>query len=325
MTQDNSPLALVIGATGGIGGAVAGRLVAGGWRVRALNRSPQTAKGPRGLEWAQGDAMIGADVRRAAEGAQLIFHGANPPGYRNWAGLVLPMLRNTISAAEAVGARILFPGTVYNYGPDAFPLIDEDAPQRPATRKGAIRAEMEAALVDAAFAGTPVTIVRAGDFFGPKAGNTWFAQGLAKPNTPLASVTYPGPLEVEHSWAYPPDLAEAMVRLVERPDAGAFETFHFAGHRLTGRQLVAALEQVAGRRLAVRRLPWLALKAMSPFNETLRELMEVRYLWDTPVLLDNTRLAAQLGEEPHTPIVAALEATLRGMGALPRYPAALAA
>ncbi|RAK57241.1 NAD-dependent epimerase/dehydratase family protein [Phenylobacterium deserti] len=325
MEQDNAPLALVIGATGGIGGAVAERLVARGWRVRALNRSPQTAKGPRGLEWVQGDAMLAADVRRAAEGAQLIFHGANPPGYRGWGALVLPMLRNTIAAAEAIGARILFPGTIYNYGPDAFPLIDEDAPQQPTTRKGAIRVQMEAALAEAASAGTPVTIVRAGDFFGPKAGNTWFSQGLIKPNEPLSSITYPGPLAVEHSWAYLPDLAQAMVRLVEQPGAGAFESYHLAGHRMTGRQLVAELEQVAGRRLAVKRLPWLALKAMSPFNETLRELMEVRYLWETPVLLDNTRLRARLGEEPHTPLATALETTLRGMGALPQYPAALAA
>ena len=45
----NDRLALVIGATGGIGGAVAERLLADGWRIRALNRDPDTraAVGPR--------------------------------------------------------------------------------------------------------------------------------------------------------------------------------------------------------------------------------------------------------------------------------------
>ena len=56
------------------------------------------------------------------------------------------MLHNTISAAERNGALIVLPGTIYNYGPDAFPLLREDSPQDPVTRKGAIRVQMEKAL-----------------------------------------------------------------------------------------------------------------------------------------------------------------------------------
>ena len=67
--------------------------------------------------------MNPADVRRAAEGVSVIVHAANPPGYRNWRGLALPMLDSTIAAAEAVGALIVFPGTIYNFGPDAFPVL----------------------------------------------------------------------------------------------------------------------------------------------------------------------------------------------------------
>lgn len=49
----------------------------------------------------------------------MIFRGANPPGYRNWRGLAIPMLRNAIVAAEQEGARLTYPGSVYVYGPDA--------------------------------------------------------------------------------------------------------------------------------------------------------------------------------------------------------------
>jgi nucleoside-diphosphate-sugar epimerase len=71
------------------------------------------------------------------------------------------------SAAQACRARIFFPGAVYNFGPDAFPLLAEDAPQRPQTRKGAIRVEMETSLRAAAEQGVRVLILRAGDWFGP--------------------------------------------------------------------------------------------------------------------------------------------------------------
>jgi nucleoside-diphosphate-sugar epimerase len=325
----NEPkLALVIGATGGIGGAVTERLLAGGWRVRALNRDPDRARqtahlqsGDRaGLEWVRGDAMVEADVVAAAEGVSLVVHGANPAGYRNWAGLQLPMLNAAIAAAKAAGARLVFPGTVYNYGPDAFPNLTEASPQHPLTRKGAIRVQMEAALKAASDNdGLKVLIVRAGDFFGPKTtANSWMAAGLVKGGKPLTGVTYPGPLGVAHSWAYLPDVAETMVTLAERDELATFEAFHMAGHTVTGEDLVAAMSQVAGRKLSVSRLPWLALHAIAPFNETMREMLEMRYLWDEPVLLDNAKLTARLGAEPHTPIEEALRAALVGLGVLPQ-------
>src|SRR6187402_3418113 len=172
--------ALVIGATGGVGSEIARVLVKRGFRVRALHRNPEQATARMAslgaVEWLQGDAMNEADVVRAASGVSLVVHAANPPGYRNWKGLALPMLENSIAAARAARARLVLPGTVYNFGPEAFPLVAESAPQRPKTRKGAIRVAMEQRLAQAAREGVPVLIVRAGDFFGAKGQNSWFNQ-----------------------------------------------------------------------------------------------------------------------------------------------------
>ncbi|MBS0332019.1 MAG: NAD(P)H-binding protein [Proteobacteria bacterium] len=324
--ETTGKLALVIGATGGVGGAVTERLLAEGWRVRALNRDPEAARrklSRPGLTWVKGDALVEAQVVAAAEGAELVVYGANPPGYRNWAGLQMPMLASAIAAALAADARLVFPGTVYNFGPDAFPELREDSPQRPLTRKGAIRVRMEAALKAACDDhGLKVLIVRAGDFFGPTAtGNSWLGAGIVKPGKPLTAMTYPGPLTVAHGWAYLPDVAETMVRLAQLPDLAAFEVFHMRGYAVSGHDFVAALNAAAGRELAVRRLPWFALPALAPFNETLREMLEMRYLWETPVLLDNSKLVGRLGAEPHTPIEAALRSALDALGCLPQAPA----
>ena len=94
---------------------------------------------------------------------------------------------------------------------------------------------------------------------------------------------------------------------------------------MTGDELVAALQAVAGRKVSVSRLPWFALKGVAPFNETFREMLEMRYLWETPVLMDNARMVARLGAEPHTPIEDALRTALAGLGCLPRSDQALAA
>lgn len=185
--------ALILGATGGIGGAVARKLQARGWTIRALHRNAQKASASgQGFDWVQGDAMNAADVRRAAEGVDLIVHAVNPPGYRDWERLALPMLDNTIAAACAVGARILLPGNVYNFGPDAFPVVTEDSPQHPVTKKGRIRVEMEKRLKAACEMGASVIIVRAGDFFGPGAtGNSWFSAAYATPGKPVGTIRNP--------------------------------------------------------------------------------------------------------------------------------------
>ena len=314
--------ALILGATGGIGSEMAAALSRHGWQINALNRNPTQAGGrnsPSRITWIQGDALNPADVINAARGASLIVHAVNPPGYRNWGQWVLPMLESSISAACASGARILLPGTLYNYGPDAFPILHEDSPQNPLTRKGKIRAEMERRLRAAAAVGVRSLVVRAGDFFGPSAGNNWFSQGLIKPGKPVTSISYPGRRGLGHAWAYLPDLAEAMTQLVER-DSGLdmFETFHFAGHwDEDGTQMTQAIRAAVGNpNIAVRSFPWPLVTLLSPFVTLFREMQEMRYLWREPLQLSNDRLSSVLTAVPRTTLEQAVRTTLSGLGCL---------
>lgn len=311
--------ALVIGAAGAFGGETAQALLAHGWRVRALQRNPDAGRQatPGDIQWVKGDAMALEDVRRAAEGVQAIVHAANPAGYKNWGGTVLPMIDNTIAAARSEGARVLIPGNVYNYGPDARGPIAEDAPQHPLTRKGKLRVELERRLRQAAPDGVKSLVLRAGDFFGARAGGNWLGAAMFSAGKPIRSVAYPGPLGLPHAFAYLPDLAETAARLLDiEADLAAVDSFHFGGHALTGHELVAALRRLAGRKLPVLPFPWFAVAAAGPFNEMFRELLEMRYLWCEEVLLDNARLTKLLGAEPHTPIDEALKVSLRALGCL---------
>jgi nucleoside-diphosphate-sugar epimerase len=315
--------ALVLGASGGIGHATTAALLAHGWTVRAMARDPEAYRrrfaALGNVEWVLGDAMNAEDVLRAAQGTSLVVHAVNPPHYRNWKGLQVPMLENTIAAAQSVGARIVLPGTVYNFGPDAFPTLRESAAQRPKTRKGAIRVEMEQRLEQAARGGVPVLIVRAGDFFGARAGSSWFSQALVKPGKPVRAVTYPGAREVGHAWAYLPDVAETIARLLDRAeDLAQFEVFHFGGHWFErGVEIAEATRRAAGVPGApIRSFPWIAIYPAALFSETLREMIEMRYLWQQPLRLDNSKLLAFLGAEPHTPLDRALRDTLVGIGCL---------
>ena len=320
MTHSNR-IALVLGAHGGVGGETAAALARRGWTVRALVRDLSKAARPD-FEYIQGDAMDRAAVVAAAKGASIILHAVNPPGYRGWKQLVLPMIDNTIAAARASGARILLPGTIYNYDPAAHALIDEATPQRARTRKGGIRVEMEARLEAAASGsangGVRALILRAGDYFGPRSTtNSWFASGLVTPGKPVKTLLYPGDKGVGHAWAYLPDVGETFARLADREaELPAFARFHFGGiWDADGTAMVRAIARAAGlERPKVLQLPWGLVPIAGLFNETFRELAEMRPFWREPVRLDNRRLVAFLGEEPRTPLDLAVRATMAGLG-----------
>jgi nucleoside-diphosphate-sugar epimerase len=257
------------------------------------------------------------DVIDAAYGAAVIVHAVNPAKYHNWPGLALPMLDNTIAAAKLFRATVLFPGTIYNYG-ESSALLDEETPQRPNSTKGAIRVEMEERLRDASWDRIRTIIVRAGDFFGASANSSWLSQGVVHRGQPVRWVFNPGANNQRHSWAYLPDVAESMVRLLEQRQAlPAFDTYHFKGHWLRNGALMDALCQLAG--ISSRRVlpfPWTAIRAGAPFVELFNEMHEMRYLWQTPIELDNTKLISRIGSEPHTPLSEALRSTLVGIGCL---------
>lgn len=311
-------MALVLGASGGVGGETARTLIRHGWHVRGLSRTPRQGDG---IDWQIGDALDRSAVLAAADGVQAIVHAVNPPGYRNWDSLVLPMLDNSVAAALANGARLVLPGTIYNYDPATVPLAHPDTAQHPRTTKGEIRRAMELRLET-----TPrlrSLILRAGDFFGPRPGNSWLSQGMIKPGKEVRSVISPSRHGVGHAWAYLPDVAETFARLLDQEARlPSFARYHFAGHwDPDGRSFARAILRAAGNPNGrVWPFPWFILPVAGLFDATMRELREMQPFWTHAVRLDNASLAAAIGHEPQTPLDQALRMTLAALGCLPRSP-----
>jgi nucleoside-diphosphate-sugar epimerase len=302
---------IVLGGAGRLGRAAAQAFKSAGWQVASLVRGSSAAGAAPGTEIVEVDARDSESVIAASRGADVVLNALNVP-YTDWARVALPFAETAIAAARYSGATLMFPGNLYNYGADMPARIDEATPMRPSSRKGAMRLAIEERM--RADAGLHTIILRAGDYFGGEGLGSWFDRVVIK-EIGAGRLTYPGPLDTVHEWAYLPDLAQALVGLAEqRKRLAPFTTCGFAGHAVTGRQFTAAISRACRRDFKIDFMPWRLLKAMGLIVPIFRELCEVSYLWSTPHAINGTRLAELIGDIPHTPLDQAVTASLAALG-----------
>jgi nucleoside-diphosphate-sugar epimerase len=248
----------------------------------------------------------------AAAGACVVVHAINP-AYTDWARLLLPLARQGLNATERLGALFMLPGNVYGYGEGMPSVLREDTPVRPTNEKGRLRVDLEAEIAARARAGRlRAVVIRAGDFYGGGQGS-WLDLAVVK-SLRAGKLLYPGPLGVPHAWAYLPDLARAFVAVAERSRPGnalAFETLHFAGHTMTGTELLDTVQAAAAdlgivppvvekRGWRHGAMPWGIIRVMGVVMPMMKAIAEMSYLWRVPHALDGTRLTARIGPLPPT-------------------------
>jgi len=268
MTDPGGSWHVVFGATGAIGGAVVSELARAGRQVRAVSRGGQAPDGAQGMA---ADASDRAQAARAAAGASVIYHCANPP-YTQWPELFPTLTGSILGAAESSGAKLVFADNLYAYGPVDGPLR-EDLPAAARGPKGRIRAEMAADLLAAHREGRArVVIGRASDYYGPHgtgstAGETVFGRILAgkKPQ-------WTGRLDQPHTFHYLPDVARGLVVLADRREADG--------------QAVPVHATIASPAL---------LAIAGVFSPLLREMRETTYQFRAPFVIDASKFEAAFG------------------------------
>lgn len=305
---------LVLGAAGRLGHKAAEAFRNDGWNVASLVRPGGAERAPADTEILEIHALDHAAVSKAARDADVVLHALNPP-YTEWSRLALPLAYSAITAAETAGATLLFPGNLYNYGSPLPPVIDDDTPMRPASRKGQLRLAIEDRITEAAERGMRAIILRAGDFFGGGRGS-WFDLVLAK-EIGRGRITYPGPLDVAHEWAYLPDFASALVRVAGmRETLPQFASFGFSGHAVTGREFAAAIARATRGKCETKRMTWWLIHALRPVVPLCRELSEIAYLWNEPHRIDGAKLEAAIGGIPRIPLDLGVARALEDLGAI---------
>src|SRR5512132_3011340 len=274
-------LHVVLGATGGAGGALVRELAGRDHRVRAVSRKPALDL-PEGVEPLAADAADPAQARTACQGA----------------------------AVAGAGARLVYADNLYAYGPVDGPLT-EDLPVLATTRKGRVRTLMAERLLAAHRSGTlQVAIGRSSDYYGPGGANSVVGDILFGAAAKGERARWLGRLDVPHSLNYLPDVAGALITLGARPEALGGVWHLPAAEPLTGRAFVALIAAAVGRPVRVTATSRLALRVAGVFDPRARESAEMLYQWERPFVLDASKFQRAFGPFEPTPHPQAVATTV---------------
>jgi nucleoside-diphosphate-sugar epimerase len=301
-----TPIHVVTGA-GPVGSTVAQQLAGSGERVRLLTRSGSGPEHPL-VERRRVDVSRPDGLDEAFVGAVAVHHCIHGSRYdaRTWRAELPAAERHVLAAAGRAGAVVVFPESLYSYGP-VDGAITEDMPRTATTGKLGVRTEL---LAQRDASPTPTISVAASDFYGPLVRNAHAGERLVPTVLAGRTMRVLGSLDQPHSFTYVPDLAAAMVRAAATP--GLWDSFLHAptAPPLTQRELVEQVAAAAGvpapRTSAV---PAWALTALGVVSRDTRELAETSYMFTRPFVLDSTSSQERLGLAP-TPLRTGLEETV---------------
>jgi dihydroflavonol-4-reductase len=271
--------ALVTGATGFVGSAVARALVTSGWQVRALVRSGSNRGNLQGLalEIAQGDLTDRASLDRAIVGCTALFHVAADYrlGAREPAQLYLNNVEGTrhiLDAARDAGvARMVYTSSVGTIGlPANNAPGEEDTPVALADMIGHYKRSKylaEQVVQEAARKGFSVVIVNPSTPVGPRD---------VKP-TPTGQTVLdaacgrtPAYVDTGLNIVHVDDVAAGHLLAFHHGRAG--ERYILGGQDMTLREILVQIAQLVGRKPARVRLPHAAVLPLAFLAEGFAKL-----------------------------------------------------
>lgn len=300
------PVHVVTGA-GPVGSTVAQQLADAGHQVRLLTRSGSGPVHPL-IERRRVDVSQPAALREAFADAVAVHHCIHGSAYdaRVWRAELPRAEHAVLEAAGAVGAVVVFPESLYSYGPVDGPMT-EDLPRAATGGKLGVRTEL---LAQRDASATPTVSVAASDFYGPAVRNAHAGERLVPTVLGGRTMRVLGSLDQPHSFTYVPDLASAMITAAGRQDLWNSFLHAPTAAPLTQRRLVEMVAAAGGVRVPrMSAIPAGVLGAAGLVSREMRELAETSYMFTRPFVLDSSASEQRLGLSP-TPVETGLAETV---------------
>ncbi len=206
-----------------------------------------------------------------------------------------PMMYACVAAAKKTGLKkLLLISNVYPYGRPTTASVAEGHPRNPCSVKGSHRKAQEDVLLSSHDpAGLHTVSLRLPDFYGPGA-ELSLAHLVFQSAVRGTRADVIGPIDTPHEFVFVTDVGPVVLSLLAADD-GFGRAYNFAdAGTITMREMATKAYAAAGAGAPKLRIAGKTmLRFLGLFVPVMRELVEMSYLQETPILLDDTALRAR--------------------------------
>lgn len=281
----------ILGAGGAMGIQLAQTLTHYTKEIRLVSRHPKKIN--------QTDILMSANITqrdaifKAVEGSRICYVTVGFPYQTSaWEKYWLPCIQHIVDACAHYACKLVFFDNVYALDRYALSNITEDTPIGPSSKKGKVRAGVDAYILQAIAEGRIEAIIaRSPDFFGYDVLTTSMLMNLIYLNYKKGkSAQWFGNVQALHTMGYTPDLAKGLALLGNTADAyQQIWNLPCSDEALNAIQWAALFGKAMNTEAHIRKMPAWLLRVGGIFVPMLGELYEMNYQFENDYVFNSTK------------------------------------
>jgi nucleoside-diphosphate-sugar epimerase len=286
----------ILGSGGGIGQPLARELKKYTNSIRLVSRNPKKINDTDELYSV--DLKSNSQIDLAVKGSEIVYVTVGfEYNLKIWQETWPSFMKAVIDACIRHKTKLVFFDNVYMYSKTAIPLMTEESPVSPPSRKGEVRARLrEMILNEVEKKNLTALIARSADFYGPGNSNSALtimaADNLIKGKKAQAF----GNIDMVHTYTYTPDAAKATALLGNTADAYNQE-WHVptTKERLTNREWISLIARELETEPRIQTVPEWMIKMIGIFVPMMKEFPEMLYQYEQDYIFDSSKFEKRFG------------------------------
>tara|TARA_R110002050_G_scaffold75052_6_gene160952 strand:+ start:10816 stop:11742 length:927 start_codon:yes stop_codon:yes gene_type:complete len=281
----------ILGAGGAIGIELAKALTEYTSKIRLVSRNPKKVN--KSDQLVSADLLDRSKVFEAIQGSSIVYVTVGfPYNLKFWQQHWPKFIKNVIDACIEYNCKLVFFDNIYMYDANFLDGMNEETPINPPSKKGKIRTEVAAMIMDKVKEGRlEALIARSADFYGPCIKySSMLTEMVFKPLSNGKKANWLSSVNFKHSFTYTPDAGRATALLGNSAKAYN-QVWHLptAKNPYTGREWITVIASEMGIKPRFQVASKLMLKIMGLFVSLMRELPEMMYQYDRDYVFNSDK------------------------------------